>query len=607
MIGGRRPVADTLATRIAAVPLFIGIGRRGIARLLRDVEWFCVPVGWTLFREGDTGEAVHVVTAGRLGALVADENGAQLVIAEIGVGETVGEMALLTDAPRSATLVALRDSELIRIPRDTFEALIDRNPGILRHLGRVLAERLNRVAHRGTRPAHPMTVAVVGVTPGADATALAHGLTAALAHSGLRAVSVGPDGAEQTADWFHAIERENDHVVYAAPEAGTPWARFCMRRADRLLLAARAGDAPPDEPPCDFMATPSRSCDLVLLHPADTTHPHGMSAWLGRFPIRLFSNSRLGHRGDIARLARLLTGRAVGLVLSGGGARGFAHIGVIRALREAGIPIDLVGGTSMGAIAAAGAAMEWSHEAFIENMRRSFVKTNPLGDYTLPLVSLVGGRRVTRRLRREFGEAGIEDLWRPFFALSANLTTGQPHLHRNGPIWRALRASIAIPGVLPPIIKGDEILVDGSVLNNFPADIMAGFDRGPVVGVDVGRSRTLGGDAPPPDGLFERLFDKLRGGRPGIVELLMRAGTVSSDAYSTVMRSHVDLLFEPPVEMVDLRDWKAFDRVVEAGYRHAADILEKAGPSPFEVPAEPPSQNLAAALDVTAVTEKPTG
>lgn len=589
--GGRRPVADMLAARIGTIPLFADIGRRGVARLIRDSEWYCLPSGWTLFHEGDTGEAVHVVTAGRLGALVTTENGGHRVIAEIGAGETVGEMALLTDAPRSATLRALRDSELIRIPHETFEALIARDPGILRHLGRVLAERLNRAAHPGTHPGHPVTIAIVGATPGTEVPALAHDLTAALAASGLRAISVEEDGADRTADWFHAIERENDHVVYVAPDPATPWARFCIRRADRLVFAARAGEAPPDRPPCDFASTPSQCCDLALLHPAGTVDPHGMSVWLGRFPIRMYSNLRLGDRGDIARLARLSTGRATGLVLSGGGARGFAHIGVIRALREAGIEIDLVGGASMGAIVAAGVALEWDDETFIRKMQRSFVKSNPLNDYTLPLVSLFAGRKVARRLRRQFGEAGIEDLWRPYFALSANLTTGEPHLHRDGPVWQAVRASVAIPGVLPPVIQGDEVLVDGSVLNNFPADTMAGFDRGLIIGVDVGCSRILGGESPSPSGPLGRLFDWLRRGRPGIVELLMRAGTVSSDAYSTEMRSHVDLLFEPPVDMVDLRDWKAFDRMVEAGYRHAAGVLEAAGPNPLGVS----SQNITAA------------
>ncbi len=168
---------------------------------------------------------------------------------------------------------------------------------------------------------------------------------------------------------------------------------------------------------------------------------------------------------DYDRVVRLLTGRAVGLVLSGGGARGFAHLGVVRALREHGVPIDLVGGTSMGAILAAGVASEWSHEELVRRFKRCFVDTNPLSDYTLPLVSLVSGRKVSTLLRSELGDIDIEDLPLPYFCVSSNLTTGRMSVHQQGTLWRWLRASVAIPGVLPPVFQGGEVFVDGGAMN----------------------------------------------------------------------------------------------------------------------------------------------
>ena len=187
---------------------------------------------------------------------------------------------------------------------------------------------------------------------------------------------------------------------------------------------------------------------------------------------------------DFERVVRLLTGRAVGLVLSGGGARGFAHLGVVRALREHGVPIDLVGGTSMGGILAAGVAKDWDDAELVERFRRCFVDTNPLSDFTLPVVSLVSGRKVGMLLRRELGDLDIEDLPLPFFCVSSNLTTGRIAVHQRGPLWRWLRASVAIPGVLPPVFQGGEVFVDGGSMNNLPVDVMRASGRGAVIGVD---------------------------------------------------------------------------------------------------------------------------
>ena len=175
---------------------------------------------------------------------------------------------------------------------------------------------------------------------------------------------------------------------------------------------------------------------------------------------------------DIARLARLLTGHGLGIVLSGGGARGFAHLGVLRAVREAGLIVDAVGGTSIGAIVAAGFAMEWSTEELEQRVRRSFVDTNPLNDYTLPLVSLVSGRKVSRLLKREFADLRLKTCRCHSSACHRISPRDNWHVHRSGELWRWLRASVAIPGVLPPVVQHGEIFVDGATINNLPVDVM---------------------------------------------------------------------------------------------------------------------------------------
>ena len=282
--------------------------------------------------------------------------------------------------------------------------------------------------------------------------------------------------------------------------------------------------------------------------------------------------------GDVRRLARLLAGRAVGLVLAGGGARGFAHIGVVKALREAGVPFDLIGGASMGAVVAAGVAMGWDHSELSRRMRRAFVETNPLSDFTLPLLAVFRGKKVTQLLRDNFGDLQIEDMHPTFFCVSSNLTSGTAQIHRTGPLWKALRASVAIPGLLPPIIHEKHLLVDGGLMNNFPVDVMASYARGPIIGVDV-----AGDEAPiaEAENFSEQswwpLFRQQLKGAPSIVSILMRSGTVGNEAQRRQARSQADLLFDPPLHGVGLRSWQAFDRAVAEGYAHASEIISAHG------------------------------
>jgi NTE family protein len=285
---------------------------------------------------------------------------------------------------------------------------------------------------------------------------------------------------------------------------------------------------------------------------------------------------RRDHDADLRRMARVLTGQSVGLVLSGGGARAYAHVGAIRALRERGVPIDYVAGVSMGAIIAAGVAMGWNDAELHRRIQEAFVSSSPLDDVALPILAMTRGEKVVERLAEHFGDTEIADLWLPFFCLSSNLTTGAYHLHRRGLLRRALRASIALPGVLPPATEGDHVLVDGAVLKNFPADVMRTVQPGPIVGVDVsgGRSITAEQVARPESAMRWLMSGQWRKGPP-IVSLLMRAATVSSGRDLAAAREATDVLVTPEVGTVEIRDFANYEPAVAAGYRAMCDALDK--------------------------------
>jgi NTE family protein len=415
---------------------------------------------------------------------------------------------------------------------------------------------------------------------GLDSEPIAHRLSAALSDMGSHSAVLDHNASDQSAEWFTNFEADHDVVFYRGDAPDSAWTHLCLRQADRIFLLARS-DRPLPLRPLDMPAFKERATglpQLLLLHPEEQTRdlPEHFALRSGLFESH--HHIRIGNSADIRRVARFVAGRAVGLVLAGGGARGFAHIGVLKALYEAGVPIDHLGGTSMGAIVAAGIAMEWSLDELTARLREAFVKSNPLDDYTFPLIALVRGRKVSKLLQNGFGDIRIEEMPKPFFCVSSDLTTGRIHTHRGGRLWRALRASVALPGILPPVTFHGHLLVDGGVMNNLPVDVMAEQASGPIIASDVtGELDLKATDEQYGERPFWWLIREGMRGSPSIVSILMRSGTVGSEAQRRVVREQADYLFEPPLKDVGLRDWKAFDRAIEEGYAHAVATIEQKG------------------------------
>ena len=553
---------------LASLPLFSGLPTEVVNAAVAELEWISLPGGRLLFEAGSPADAVYFVVSGCLG--VYDPGGE--LVGRITAGECVGEMGLIVSRPRTATVRALRDSELATLSAGTFERVLLGHPTAILRLARLAMERLEHAGTRERPQMTPRTIALVPQDADVDLASAARALVAALAAYGRVDLVSSERAGSHSPQWFHELESRNDFVAYAADGRDTPWSRRCIRQADVLLLVARSDREPGRSAALDWQEGAWRRAELLLLHDGDVV-AGSAQRWRELHPG--IPVHHLRGDPDYARLVRMLTGRAVGLVLSGGGARGFAHLGVVKALREHGVPIDLVGGTSMGGILAAGVASDWSDGELVDRFRRCFVDTNPLSDFTLPLVSLVSGRKVGRLLRRELGDIDIEDLPLPFFCVSSNLTTGRIAVHQEGPLWRWLRASVAIPGVLPPVFHGGEVFVDGGAMNNLPVDVMRAKGRGPVIGVDVGMDRafTTDIDATEAPSFFNALRGRRGRKRPNILQILWRSGMVNSTTATQERRLQSDLLLTPRLETLDLLDWKSFQRAIDIGYRDASERL----------------------------------
>lgn len=562
-----------LRDMLRSLALFRPLDEAALAGLEHELQYFALPGGAVLFEQGDPSDALYVLKSGSLGAFRREGDDPPALVGIVAAGETVGEVGLMLDMPRNATARALRDSELLRLSRSGFDSLVERHPRAMLETARHALRRMNARGDPTTR-ATPRTLAILPHDAGVDARAFADTLVAALQAFDTARIVDAAQGRSKLSSWFSELEEGTHFVVYVGA-GDAEWQALCARQADVLLLLANAEEAPSAWPPvvcADASGVLARRCQLVLRHPSGVVEG-AARRWLALTPG--IDHHHVRGAGDVRRLARLLTGRSLGLVLSGGGARGFAQIGVVRALREAGLEIDCVGGTSIGSIIGAGVALEWSDEDMFDHYRRAFVVGRPLADYTLPLVALTRGRRVSRLLRGQFGARDIADLPLPFFCCSANLSTGRLDVRRDGPLWLWLRASCAIPGVLPPVLHHGEVHVDGAVINNLPTDVMATCHAGAIAAIDIGAGDALHATAEefatPP--WWRLLLERRSGRRPAIFDILVRSGMVNAERASDERRQLASLLLAPPVRETGLLDWRAYERTVEAGYQYGLRVI----------------------------------
>lgn len=574
-----------LQTFLRGIDLFTPLDGGGIAELAGELQARMLLGGAVLFDEGEVADALYIVRNGGLAAYRREADGVLTLLGLLGAGEVAGEISLIARTPRASLVRALRDSVVLRLSADSFHRLVAKYPQAMLHsvgvTARHLLERPGEVRYSA-----PRTFAILAHDAGVDARGFAHTLATVLSRYGSCALIDAAVAHGHDAAWLHEVEATHRYVLLLGDAGETAWRAHCARQADAFLLPANAADVASAWPEVAYINAehmPLRARHLVLLHAGDIG-PGRAPQWLAQVRGARHHHVRGGSAGaDIERIARLLIGRSMGLVLSGGGARGFAQIGIVRALRENGQQIDCVGGTSIGAIIGAGVALDWSVEEMFYNYRRAFVDGRPLRDYTFPFISLTRGRRVAHLLREAFGDRDISDLPLPFYAVTANLTAGTAQVHRSGPLWLWLRAASAIPGVLPPVFHHGEVYVDGAVMNNLPVDPMREARVGDIIGIDIGADDVVRAQVEEfalPSALrlaWQRLCRRPL--RPGILNILLRAGMVNAETASAARRAQTSLLLAPPMGDIGLLDWHEYERAIATGYRFAREVLGRGAKS----------------------------
>ncbi|WP_431014785.1 patatin-like phospholipase family protein [Bradyrhizobium pachyrhizi] len=552
--------------------------------------------GELLVEQGGASDALFLVLHG---ALAVYRTSHPEPIAELRAGELVGEIGFFANIPRTANVIAIRDTSVLVLTRAAYTTLARETPEIVEALLAALARRFaTETARLLPLRASPKARTVALIPGGREPVpaAFEHRLREGLAAAGAEIVDLArvqamfPGralDASEVADWLNRIEYDAPLVAYFGGPDASEWARKTIRQADLVVFACRGHAPTPDLTEIERFACavhPASTRRLVRVHDVRRHEVSGTASWLARLPCFMHHHVALEDQLDIDSLVRFLCGRAVGFVAGGGGSLGTAHVGVYKAFRERGAMFDIFVGTSVGSAMAAGFAKNYDAEHLERGTHEIFVSSRSFRRPTWPRYALLDHKAFDAALADQYGHnCRIEDCWRPFAAVATNLSTHSLELIRTGLLWQAVRASSAIPGLLPPFYTRDgSMLVDGCLVDNVPLAQMHQMKSGPNLVVHFGDPATemfdvdyaaLPGRLELLASLLTPFRKKLLPAAPSAVNVLWRS-LVAHQRYDTLPTTPLDMVMRPPTpDGIDVTDFDRHQEIFESSYRWARETI----------------------------------
>ena len=610
-----------IKTQISHLEFFQQLPEQAFNALCSEIELFGVEGGEYLFRKNDLGDCMYVVANGRLRVVDEPVNGEVLV--EFGAGQPFGEIALISEQPRMASVQACRDSQVLRLSKDRYHRIISQWPEVLLKNVQLLLEQIKKAGTVTKKKAVIKTITLVPVCDTGIFSEFSQKLTEQLKKEGqilyLSSKSLNQsDISKSSASWdiqnlppsfvraINGKESQYRFIIFEADATLTSWTEFCLRQADRILLACSADESPDLNEIESFIFKPSdfepiAAIELYLLHRSeqegnqpvaagqtreDLTEPEhpfkrikGTKRWLEKRPVFRHHHLLLDHIPHYERAARFLSGKAVGLVIGGGGARGGGALGVIRALREKNIPIDMVGGNSIGSIVSGLSNMGYTVETILKKLMTMADGINPFSMLNLPVFSLITKKVADKMYSNLFGEQTMEDLWTNGFAVATNLSTGGTMVYRSGLLREVCRASSSLPGIFEPVIQDGNIIVDGGLVDNLPIDVMSDLCQGYIILINIlpEEGFVLKGQSLPSP--FKFIASRLNPfSKPvkslTIVDFIARTFSISNYHDLKEAESLADLNFKPPIQDSGYFDLKVYGETMKIGYDYAKEKLK---------------------------------
>nr|XP_046174153.1 patatin-like phospholipase domain-containing protein 7 isoform X4 [Oncorhynchus gorbuscha] len=610
------------------------------------LDWMAVEAGRAVYRQGDKSDSTFIVLSGRLRSVIMKEDGKKELTGEYGRGDLIGVVEALTHQNRATTVHAVRDSELAKLPEGALGYIKRKFPQVVTRLIHLLGQKILQQVNgpltarslalhtpgskwdAGNPASNLSTVTVLPVSEEVPLTAFTLELQHALIAIGptllltsdsikqrLGAAALDSVHEYRLSSWLGQQEDIHRIVLYQTDYTLTPWTQRCIRQADCIIIVG-LGEQDPAVGELEQMLEGSAvraQKQLVLLHREDGPPPQGtvewlnMRSWISRHlhlscPRRVFSKRSLpkliemyqrvfqkpaDRHSDFSRLARVLTGNAIALILGGGGARGCSQVGIMHALSEAGIPVDLVGGVSIGSLMGALYAEDRSHcrmrmraREWAMGMTLVFKKVL---DLTYPITSMFSGSAFNSSIYTVFKDKQIEDLWIPYFNITTDITASTMRVHTDGSLWRYVRASMSLSGYLPPLCdpKDGHLLMDGGYINNLPADVARSMGAKVVIAIDVGSqdetNLTNYGDSLSGWWLLWKRLNPLA----EKVKVLNMAEIQTRLAYvccvrqlESVKSSDYCEYIRPPIDRYRTLEFGKFDEIAEVGYQHGKTVFD---------------------------------
>lgn len=584
---------DYLVELLKASTDFNDLTPEAMNALASSLKVITVAGGEEVIKEGADSDSMFILVSGRLRVSRTDKKGQRLLYNEVLPGDCVGETGMILKQPRTADITSMRESQLAVLTEAEYGKLIGQHPielnrafsqAIYRHLrhDRRVSER-RRAQSFFLIPIHP-SVDMRTFTENMKRSFLKHGSTEVVE---TRQIVGGRSTAGDVILDLDRLEAEYDYILYKGDLSLGQKLEDAFQHADQVVFVADGQQAVTLS---DFEQDLRSRFDisiirshLALVYPDDTSHCGDRLAWNEERKTERVYPIKLTVDDDFSRLTRFLLGKAVGVVLGGGGARGFAHLGVLRAFEEAGIPVDIIGGNSMGALIGACYVAGMPRESIHKEILRYSKGGMKL---TLPLVAIMSNKNLMGAFKEALGPVNIQNLWTPYFSAACNLTTAETLVLEDGPLWQAVLASNSPAGLFPPVVVDGQLLVDGAILENVPVQAMRQRLSTPLerrrgngaviaIDVDVKESFAVNKDVTALS-TWNKLrshFEKGQEKLPGIVDILMQVGHIGGLAQRQQTKYAADIYFEPPLSEFSIMDYKRAEEIIEVGYQYAQEQI----------------------------------
>ncbi|MFN3997522.1 patatin-like phospholipase family protein [Algoriphagus sp.] len=558
-----------------------------ITQILQNGKSLELETGDFLFHQGDRDNSLYIVISGRFRALAKQEDGSLHALGDIGEGEPIGEFALFMAEPRSATVVAIRKSIVLELKESQYLDIVSKHPEFSSKLTRFVVNRLRRNALQQHLETSAKNIAVINLQADNDITEYTEAVKKEFESLDVSIQILDHESHAnlETQTMYDTLEQHNGLNFLVCSDADLNWSKQCIIYADLVVLATdfyAESDIQAIEKYLNLYSQSilNKKIYLLLLHPEEAKFPENTRRWFVDRKIDLHIHYRKNYNPDIRRFARILANKAIGLVLGGGGAKGFAHLGVIKALGEEGVDIDFLGGTSAGALYGLTCAYcDFDREKIDFYSKDSAQNKLTKNDFTFPLISFMSGKKMSNYLKKIMGDSYLEDFWVGSYCVSTNYSNATTRVHDRGLAWKQIGASMAIPGIYPPVVIDNQLHVDGGVVDNLPIETMYNYPVSQIIAISLTQLKSRPVNFTETPSSSSLLWDKITGGKkyrlPDIASILVNSLTLNSRQKQEMSKSGVAIYVEMELKGIGMLDDSKWEEIMQKGHDQMKEALEK--------------------------------